>query len=143
MKIAVLGVTGTAGPGSRSGCAGGAEIVEGSRATSVDLVSGAGLAAALSDVDAVVDASNPVLADVTPWGEAPDRGNAQRRRGVRRKAGAAARVPVRSRDREPAFDEFEHYLAKRAQERTVGGSGLDSTVVKTSRWYEFATNPPP
>lgn len=42
---------------------------------------------------------------------------------------------------DPVFDEFPYCVAKREQESIIGESGLNATIVKTTQWYEFATNP--
>ena len=41
----------------------------------------------------------------------------------------------------PVFDDFPYYLAKRAQDEIVAASDVPSTVVKSTQWHEFATNP--
>jgi uncharacterized protein YbjT (DUF2867 family) len=122
--------------------ASGAEVVEVSRSRGVDLVSGTGLAEAVSGVDVVVDASNAFPSDeATPWGEALA---AATRNVVEACAGqGVSRLVLLSicGIEDPAFDQFEYYLAKREQERIVAGGGVAATIVKTTQWYEFATNP--
>lgn len=143
MKVAVLGSTGTAGSRVvRRLVATDIEVVEGSRANGIDLVTGDGLAALLSDVDVVVDASNPAPPDdAVPWGRAMTTA-------TRNVVAACAEQQVDHLVflsiigiEDPAFDGFDYYLAKREQERIVDGSGPRATIVKTTQWHEFATNP--
>src|SRR5699024_12557077 len=72
MKVAVLGATGTAGSRVVARLREkGAEIVEVSRATGVDLVSGEGLSRPMSGADTVVDAANAFNPDDSMhWGQA-------------------------------------------------------------------------
>ncbi|ASU79013.1 nucleoside-diphosphate sugar epimerase [Actinopolyspora erythraea] len=143
MKTAVLGATGTAGSRVVERLrAKGTQVVEVSRKNGVDLVSGDGLAAALEGVHTVVDASNSFPSDDSmAWGEALTTA-------TRNVVAACAEQRVAhlvflsiSGVEDPAFDQFEYYLAKREQEKIVGESELDATIVKTTQWYEFATNP--
>jgi uncharacterized protein YbjT (DUF2867 family) len=117
-------------------------VVEVSRSRGVDLISGEGLAAALAGVDAVVDASNAFPTDesqelvetlTTATRHVVDACAAQ---GVARLVFLSI-LGVEN----PVFDSFPYYLAKRRQEEIVGDSGLDATILKTSQWHEFATNP--
>ncbi len=143
MKVAVLGATGTAGSRVVARLREkGAEVVEVSRATGVDLVSGEGLSRAMSGADTVVDASNAFPPDDSmSWGQALATAT--------RNVVAACREQNVSRlvflsiagIEDPVFDRFEYYLAKREQEEIAGGGGVDVTFVKTTQWYEFAANP--
>ena len=143
MKVAVLGATGTAGSRVvRRLKAEGVSVVEVSRSRGVDLVGGKGLADALAGVDAVVDASNAFPADES-------RGLVETLTAATRNAvdACAARGVARLvflsilGVENPVFDDFPYYVAKRKQEEIVGNSGLDATILKTSQWHEFATNP--
>lgn len=143
MKIAVMGATGTAGSRVVQRLkARDVDVVEVSRSRGIDLVTGEGLTDALADVDAVVDASNVGPSD-----------DPRKRRGAvttatRNVVDACTKQQV-SRlvllsivgIEHPAFDRFEYYLAKREQEAIVENSDLNATLVKTSQWHEFATNP--
>lgn len=143
MRVAVIGATGTSGVAVVRGLrAEGAEVVEVSRANGVDIVSGAGLAAALDGADAVIDASNAFPADAgTTVGESF--GAAIRNVVAAAGAGGVRRLVLLSivGIEEPVFDAAEYYVAKRDQEAVVRAAGLDATVVKTTQWFEFATNP--
>ena len=143
MKIAVIGATGTAGSRtvlklkSRD-----VAVVEVSRSSGVNLISGSGLHEALEGVDVVIDTSNPFPADETI--------------GLREALTAATRNVVDACSSQqiehlvfmsisgienPVFDAFDYYVAKRAQEKIVGNSPVPSTIVKSTQWHEFATNP--
>lgn len=66
MKIAIVGATGTAGTRTTAvATSRGHEAVEISRASGVDLHTGAGLTDALAGVEAVIDTSNPVPTSAT------------------------------------------------------------------------------
>lgn len=143
MKSAVLGATGTAGSRVVQQLrARGSDVVEISRAHGIDVLSGAGLTAALVDVDVVVDASNAFP---------PDGSTALRTAlaAATRNVVAACveqRVPHLvflsiAGIEDPVFDQFEYYLAKREQEKIVDDSAVPATIVKTTQWHEFATNP--
>ena len=143
MKVAVIGATGTAGSRVvRRLEAEDVPVVEVSRSRGVDLISGEGLADALVGVDAAVDASNAF-----PTDESMELGEALTS-ATRHVVDACARQGV-SRlvflsilgVENPVFDNFPYYVAKRKQEEIVGNSDLDATILKTSQWHEFATNP--
>ncbi|WP_037577573.1 SDR family oxidoreductase [Phaeacidiphilus oryzae] len=145
MRITVLGATGTAG--SRTAEAlreRGAEVVEASRSRGVDLVGGEGLAEALRGADAVVDASNPVPAAGSASPEVVEAVS----RATRNVLDACAAEGVGHLVllsiigiEQPVFDGFPYYLAKREQERLVASGPVRPSIVKTSQWFEFATNP--
>jgi len=42
---------------------------------------------------------------------------------------------------DPAFDGFPYYAAKRVAKQMVLESSVPATIVKSTQWYEFATNP--
>jgi len=143
MKSAVLGATGTAGSRVVQRLrARGSDVVEVSRAHGVDVLSGAGLTAALADVDVVVDASNAFPSD-----DSMALGTALA--AATRNVVAACveqRVPHLvflsiAGIENPVFDQFEYYVAKRDQEKIIGDSAVPATIVKTTQWHEFATNP--
>lgn len=143
MAIAVMGATGTAGSRvvQRLG-AKGIDVVEVSRSNGIDLVTGEGLTAALAGVDAVIDASNAFPPDdAMQWRRALTTAtrnvvDACTKQGVSR----LVFLSIAGVEK-PAFDQFDYYLAKREQEEIVDSSGLNATLVKTSQWFEFSTNP--
>lgn len=143
MRIAVIGATGTAGSRVVSALTARAvEVVEVSRAHGVDVVAGDGLSEALEGVDVVIDASNPI----------PSEPSADVREAL---TAAASHVVEACRAQgvkhlvllsiagieDPLFDAFDYYLAKRDQERVVAAASVPSTIVKSTQWHEFATNP--
>ena len=139
--VAVLGATGTAGARVVAGLRErGVTVVPVSRATGVDLVTGAGLTAALSGVDVVVDVSNPypagdvdlvaALAGTTEHVVAACAAHRVRHLVFLSIAGV----------HDHAFDAFPYFVAKRAQERVVAEGGVPSTIISSAQWLEFATN---
>lgn len=143
MKVAVIGATGTAGSRVVKRLkAKDVPVVEVSRSRGVDLISGEGLTAALAGVDVAIDASNAFPTDESmEMGEALTSAtrhvvDACARQGVPRLVFLSI-LGVEN----PVFDNFPYYVAKRKQEEIVRNSGLDATILKTSQWHEFATNP--
>ena len=143
MKVAVMGATGTAGSRVvRRFEARNVPVVEVSRSRGIDLVSGEGLAAALVGVDVVVDASNAFPTDESM--ELVETLTTATRNVVEAcvTRGVARLVFLSIAGIEnPVFDDFPYYVAKRKQEEIVGNSNLDATILKTTQWHEFATNP--
>ncbi|MBO1337862.1 SDR family oxidoreductase [Streptomyces sp. VRA16 Mangrove soil] len=142
-RIAVAGATGTVGRKITARlAAAGHTVVPVSRAAGVDLHTGAGLKEALTGADAVIDAANAFPSD--PAADV-----------VEVVAGATRLLLDTARDlgvgrfllvsicniEDPVFDRHPYYVAKREQEKAVAASGLRGTVVKTTQWHEFATNP--
>lgn len=143
MRIAVLGATGTAGSRAvRRLKDNGITVVRVSRSTGVDLITGAGLPEALHGVDAVIDTSNTFPADDTM--------------GLHEAITSATRNVVQACAEQqvqhlvllsiigvhnPVFDAYPYYVAKRAQESIVADGPVPSTIVQSSQWHEFATNP--
>ncbi len=141
--IAVIGATGTAGSRVVARLkARDVAVVEISRGQGVDVVSGRGLFQALAGVDVVIDVCNPL----------PDGG----RSNITQTVATAARNVVgacAARDiqrlvvlsvagvEDPVFDGFEYCEAKRAAKAIVLDSPVPATIVKSTQWYEFATNP--
>ncbi|MGO3325912.1 SDR family oxidoreductase [Gordonia sp. (in: high G+C Gram-positive bacteria)] len=143
MKIAVLGATGTAGRlVVRAARAADHDVVEASRASGVDLHTGAGLSDAIAGCDAVIDASNPFPTDpagdvVSAFADASRRvADACEQTGVR----ALVHLSICNIDA-AAFDEFDYYVAKRAQEKVVTASSVPHAIVRSAQWMEFALNP--
>lgn len=143
MKIAILGATGTAGALTTAAAKSrGHEVAEISRTTGVDLHTGAGLADAIAGAAAVIDTSNPVPSD--PNDDLVD----AMTRATRHIVDACATTGIEhlvflsiTNIDEPELDQFPYYVAKREQERVVRDSGLSATIVRSTQWYEFATNP--
>lgn len=143
MKIAVLGPTGTAGRRIIDAAHhAGHETVALSRATGVDVHTGAGLVAGLSGSDVVIDASNP-------FPTAPDADLVEVFSAASTRVATAARqagvqhlvhVSICNID-QPAFDDYPYFLAKRAQEEVVRASGISSSIVRSTQWHEYAMNP--
>jgi uncharacterized protein YbjT (DUF2867 family) len=143
MKIAVIGATGTAGSHTATKLtARGVHIVEVSRSHGVDLISGEGLREALDGVDVAIDTSNAFPSDegmnlhdalTAATRNVVDACSAQR-------VGHLVFLSI-SGVENPMFDDFPYYVAKRAQEQIVASSTLASIIVKSTQWYEFATNP--
>ena len=117
-------------------------VVEVARSRGADLVTGEGLVDALDGVTVVVDASNPrPPADGLSLHEAVTAA-ARNLVGACAAQGVARLVllSIAGID-DPALDGFPYYVAKRAQEEIVGSSPLRGTVLRTTQWHEFATNP--
>ncbi len=131
MRIAVAGGTGRAGARAvEAARARGHEVVVLARSAGVDLVTGAGAAAALEGVDAVIDASGVRPGDdPTAFHEAVTH------------TLAAARVPhivvlsIVGCDRVPSYP---LYRGKVAQERATEASGIPFTVARSTQFHEFA-----
>lgn len=143
MKIAVIGATGTAGSRTVAKLKGrGISLVAVSRSTGVDLITGHGLRDALAGVDVAIDASNAFPPDET-IGLHEALTSATRNvvdACVAQKVGHLVVLSI-SGVENPVFDDFPYYLAKRAQDEIVATSYLPTTMVKSTQWHEFATNP--
>jgi uncharacterized protein YbjT (DUF2867 family) len=143
MKIAVIGATGTAGSRTVEKLKDrGVTPVEVSRSRGVDLISGEGLAGALEGVDMAIDTSNAFPPDesvglhevlTTATRNVVDACSAQR-------VGHLVFLSIVGIEN-PVFDDFPYYVAKRAQEEIVAEALVPSTIVKSTQWFEFATNP--
>ena len=141
--IAVIGATGTAGSRVVARLkARGVAVVEISRAHGVDLISGEGLSQALEGVDVVIDVANPMPAD--RWSDISQ----TMATAMRNVVGACAAQEIQRlvvstiagiEDR--TFDGFPYYEAKRVAKEIVLESPVPATIVKSTQWYEFATNP--
>ena len=141
--IAVIGATGTAGSRVVARLkARGLAVVEISRAHGVDLVSGQGLSRALEGADVVIDVSNPAPAD--RWSDVSQ----TLTRATRNVVGACAAHEIQrlvvstiAGIEDPVFDGFPYCEAKRIAKEIVLESPVPATIVKSTQWYEFATNP--
>lgn len=143
MKVAVIGATGTAGSRTVAKLKDqGASVVELSRSVGVDLITGEGLPDALDGAHAVVDTSNAFPSDETV--DLQDALTSATRHVV--DACASQRVAHLvflsiSGVEDSVFDNFPYYLAKRVQEKIVAAGPVPATIVKSTQWHEFATNP--
>lgn len=141
--IAVIGASGTAGRLVTARLKGrDVAVVEISRAHGIDLVSGHGLAEALEGVDVGIDVANPMPANgnaditatlVTAYHNVVGACAAQ---GIKRLV-----VSTIAGIEDPAFDGFPYFVAKRATEQIVLKGPIPATIVMSTQWYEFATNP--
>ncbi len=139
--IAVIGATGTAGSRVVARLkARGVGIVEISRAHGVDVVSGRGLFEALAGVDVVIDVCAPLpgRSDITQTVATATRNvvGACAARDIQRLV-----VSTVAGAEDPVFDGFPYYEAKRAAKAIVLDGPVPATIVKSTQWYEFATNP--
>jgi uncharacterized protein YbjT (DUF2867 family) len=141
--IAVIGATGTAGSRVVARLrARDVAVVEISRGQGVDVVSGRGLFQALAGVDVVIDVSNPLPAD--------ERSSTTQTvaAATRNVVGACAARDIQrlvvstvAGVEDPVFEGFPYYEAKRAAKAIVLDGPVPATIVKSTQWYEFATNP--
>lgn len=143
MKIAVLGATGTAGHHVINAAQqAGHETVALSRTTGVDVHTGEGLVEGLSGSDVLIDVSNPF--PTTPDADLMEVFSAASTRVVKAADEAGVQhlvhVSICNID-QPAFDDYPYFLAKRAQEEVVRGSGISSSIVRSAQWHEYAMNP--
>jgi hypothetical protein len=117
-------------------------VVKIARAYGVDLVSGHGLTEALEGVDIVIDVSNPMPSD-----DHPDIVETVTT-ATRNLVGACAAQGIQrvvaltiACIEDPAFDAFPYYVAKRAAKEVTLSSPVPATMVSSTQWFEFATNP--
>ena len=106
------------------------------------MITGRGLFQALAGVDVVIDVSNPMPAD----------GQSNMTQTIatatRNVVGACAARDVGrlvvltiAGIEDPSFDGFPYYEAKRVAKEIVLDGPVPVTLVKSTQWYEFATNP--
>lgn len=137
MKVAVAGATGNVGSLTVERLEhAGHDVVRISRATGIDLVTGAGLDGALAGVEAVIDVTNL---------PAESAGQSVERFGVATSnlLSAAAGVGVRHHVLLSilGLDRVEgnaHYAGKREQERLVRASPVPWTIVRAAQFHDFA-----
>ena len=142
-RVAVVGATGTAGRRVAAELRRrGAAVAALSRATGVDVISGAGLDAALDGSSAVIDASSMTR---PPHGmtmlhateaAAANLTDAARRAGI----GQLVVLSIVGIDDE-CFGPGSYYETKRTQERSFVASGIPTRIIRTTQWFEFALNP--
>lgn len=136
LRIAVAGGTGVVGaPTVAALRALGHTPVVLTRSTGVDLVTGAGLDAALEGVDAVIDTANTTTlsakAAIAYFETAT--GNLARA-GIRAGVGHLVVLSIVGVDRMP----HEYYAGKVAQERVAEQSGLPVSIQRATQFHEFA-----
>lgn len=141
--IAVIGATGCAG--SRVAAklrARGLAVVEISRALGVDLLDEHRLSQALEGVDVVIDVSNPMPAN----GESDI--TATCATASHNLVGACAAQEIQrlvvstiAGIEDSVLDGIPYYQARRAAKDILLAGPVPTTVVKSTQWYEFATNP--
>lgn len=134
MRIAVAGGTGTVGRHVVAAAeAAGHDVVLLTRGAGVDLITGAGLDAALEGADAAIDTVNPSgRSDAAVFFPAAS-GNlvaAAARAGV----GHVVLLSIVGIDRNP----HEYYAAKIAQEKAFAASTVPWTVLRATQFHEFA-----
>jgi len=136
MRIAVAGGTGVVGTSTVEAVRGaGHEAVILSRSTGVDLVTGAGLDAALEGVDAVIDTANisTLKARAATDFFTTATGNlisAAERAGARH----IVLLSIVGIDRIP----YDYYAGKLAQEKVVEASPVPWTIQRATQFHEFA-----
>jgi uncharacterized protein YbjT (DUF2867 family) len=142
-KVAVIGATGTAGSRVVARLKGlDVDVVEISRSRGVDVVSGQGLTASLEGVDVAIDASNPSPQDNSLDIEEAFSAEAANVLGActAQRVRQLVLLTISGID-DPAFDDVPYCRAKRAQKEVMLANGVPCTVVKSTNWHEFATNP--
>ncbi|MDM4142710.1 MULTISPECIES: NAD(P)H-binding protein [Mycobacterium] len=140
--IAVIGATGTAGSRVVARLrARGVAVVEISRQHNIDLFNGADLSRALQGVDVAIDVSNPVPPDgrsdigQTLTTASHNIVGACVTQDVHRLV-----VSTIAGIEDPVFDGFPYYQAKRQAKDILLDGPVPTTIVKSTHWYEFATN---
>ncbi|MBV8788506.1 MAG: NAD(P)H-binding protein [Mycobacterium sp.] len=120
----------------------GVEVVEISRRHGIDLLDAQGLSRALEGVDVAIDVSNPMPAD--GQSDIVETVATASRNIVRAcAAGGVQRLVVSTIAgiEDPVFDGFAYYEARRAAKEIMLDGPVPTTIVKSTQWYEFATNP--
>jgi uncharacterized protein YbjT (DUF2867 family) len=138
----VIGATGTAGSRIVARLrARDVTVVEISREHGVDLFDGPSLSRALHGVDVAIDVSNPVPPDGrSDIGQAL--ADASRTIVHACAAQKVQRLVVATIAgiEDPVFDGFAYYEAKRKAKDILLDGPVPTTIVKSTQWYEFATN---
>src|SRR5699024_5277348 len=143
MTIAVVGATGTAGSRVVAHLEATTRDFRAlSRANAIDLHTGEGLVDELRDVSVVIDALNPMPEDdgadvVTTMSGASEHLVISC---IEAREGHLVCLSINNIDA-PVFDNFAYYVAKRAQEQVLQDTAFPATIIRSSQWYEFATNP--
>jgi uncharacterized protein YbjT (DUF2867 family) len=136
MRVAVIGATGLVGRLTVEALRGsGHEPVSVSRSGGVDVVAGTGLAAALADIDAVIDVTNsaetdPEKAEAFFGAVSANLLAAEQETGVRHHV----LLSILGVDR---VDGSGHYAGKRRQEAVVEAGSVPFTIVRATQFFEF------
>ncbi|WP_375479325.1 SDR family oxidoreductase [uncultured Jatrophihabitans sp.] len=137
MRIAVAGATGNIGALTVVALErAGHDVVHISRSLGVDLLTGAGLDAALAGVEAVIDATNSAatdLAEAVEYFRATTRNllAAEERAGVRHHV----LLSIAGVDR---VEGDAHYVGKQEQARLVAAGAVPWTIVPATQFHDFA-----
>ena len=117
------------------------QVVSLSRSTGIDLLTGAGLEEALANVDAVIDASQ--VGDPTSEDPVTPILTGARHLIDAAKSADVGRLVMLSINgvQDKGLQQFPFYDARAKQEKLVADSGLTTTIVRSSQWFEFALNP--
>ncbi|MBA3940289.1 MAG: NmrA family transcriptional regulator [Sphingopyxis sp.] len=135
MKITILGGTGLIGRRLAALLrAQGHEVTAAARSTGVDLVTGQGLAAAVSGADVVVDASNAGYAQIDEMERFFTASTAHLVAAVR-DAGVPHLVALSAVGVDTLAGGY--YRAKRSQELQIVEAGLAYTIVRSTPFFEF------
>jgi uncharacterized protein YbjT (DUF2867 family) len=120
----------------------GVEVVEISRTHGIDLLDAQSLFRALEGVDVAIDVSNPMPSD-GQFDIVQTMATAARNLMGACVAGEVQRLVVSTIAgiEDPVFDGFAYYEAKRAAKEILLDGPIPTTIVKSTQWYEFATNP--
>jgi uncharacterized protein YbjT (DUF2867 family) len=135
MKLAIAGGTGLVGRHVVAAAqAQGHEVVVLSRSVGVDVVSGEGLAVALTGVQTIVDVTNSALQDERPATEffVAAAGNLQRV-GARSGVDHIVTLSIVGIDEIPTG----YYAAKLAHERVAGAGPIPATILRATQFHEF------
>ena len=117
-------------------------VVEISRGQGIDLITGQGLPQALEGADVAIDVSNPV--PTNQWSDGTETLTTAARNLVRACAAqGVGRLVVSTLAciDDPAFDGVPYYEARRAAKELVLAGPVPTTIIRSTQWYEFATNP--
>ncbi|WP_349899360.1 SDR family oxidoreductase [Parafrigoribacterium soli] len=137
MKLAIAGTTGTVGKHvSAAAEKAGHEVVRMSRATGVDIVTGAGLAQALQGADAVIDVASAAAASTSAAVSFFGTSSA-----TLLAAEKAAGVPHHIALSIVGIDGFRsgYYAGKVEQERVVMNGPVAWTILRATQFHEFAS----
>ncbi|MFD8192339.1 SDR family oxidoreductase [Streptomyces wuyuanensis] len=137
MRIAVAGATGNIGALTVDALERGShEVVRISRSLGVDLITGDGLDAALTDVEAVVDATSYTGAD-RDAAQAYFGTATQNLLAAEEHAGVRHHVLLSIVGVDRVVGNA-HYAGKREQERLVAEGGVPWTIVRATQFHDFA-----
>jgi uncharacterized protein YbjT (DUF2867 family) len=138
MKISVIGATGLIGSKVVKLLEGdGHDVVAASRTSGADVLTGEGLAAALSGADVLVDLTNSPSFDDDPVMDFFTRSSANLVAAAKESgAGHYVALSIVGADGLP---QSGYMRAKVVQEKTIAESGVPYTIVRATQFQEFAT----